>query len=105
MWICFDFKNRKIKVTNYSIKSHKLGKDGHQLKSWKIEISNDGRTWIKIDEHKDCPTLNGSCITGTFTVEPNDFSRYVRLHQTGTPWGGHDLWFYYIEFYGYLKEP
>lgn len=103
-WICFDFKKRKVKITDYSIKSYQSGKDGHHLKSWIIEISNDGRTWQTIDEHRDCPTLNGSCITGTFSVKPNNYSRYVRLHQTGEPWGGHYLWFHYIEFYGYLSE-
>lgn len=103
-WVCFDFKNKKVKITNYSIKSHKRDKDRHHLRSWILEISNDGDSWTTIDEHNDCQTLNGNFITGTFGVKPNDFSRYVRLHQTATPWGGHDLWFHYLEFYGYLQE-
>lgn len=69
-----------------------------------IESSNDGKDWTIIDEHKDCPTLNGDRVTGTFSVQQNDFSRYVRLRQTGKPWGGDNLWFYYIEFYGFLQE-
>lgn len=101
-WICFDFKNKRIKITSYSIKSYKSS--CHHLKSWILEVSNDGQNWTNIDEHQNCETLNGSGNVGTFNVKSNDFSQYVRLHQTDTPWGGHNLWFHYLEFYGYLKE-
>ena len=104
-WICFDFKNWSVKLTNYSIKSYNSSVNGPHLKSWTIEVSNDGKTWKKIDEHKDCQTLNGPRITGTFEVEPNDFSRYIRLNQTDKTWSSSGyLWFYYIEFYGFLQE-
>lgn len=102
-WICFDFKKFKIKLTGYSIKSYKSGDNCH-LKTWKLEKSDDGEKWKTIDEHKNCPTLKGAGVTGTFEVNSDEFSRYVRLHQTDTPWGSHNLWFHYIEFYGYLQE-
>lgn len=103
--VCFDFKDRRVKLTNYSIKSYSSGANGPHLKSWTIEVSNDGQTWKKIDEHKDCQTLNGPRITGTFEVQPNDFSRYIRLNQTDGTWGsGYYLYIYYIEFYGFLQE-
>ena len=79
-WICFDFKKRKIKLTNYQIKSYDY--QNCHLKSWIIEISNDGINWRKIDERVNCPTLNGRLITGTFEVQQDEFSRYVRLYQT-----------------------
>lgn len=74
------------------------------MKSWKIEVSNDGQNWKKIDERINCQEINGSYLTGTFNVQPNDFSRYVRLTQTDNNWSNNYAWFYYMEFYGYLQE-
>lgn len=102
-WICFNFKNKRIKITSYSIKSH-VSSSQYHLKSWILEVSNDGQNWINIDEHQNCEALNGSGNVGTFNVKSYGFTQYVRLHQTDTPWGGHNLWFHYLEFYGYLKE-
>ena len=95
-WICFDFKKRTIKMTSYSIKSYKDGPNNCHFKNWKIEVSNDCKNWEKIDGHTNCPTLNGDRITGTFDVKEND--------QTGKPWTSDNLWFYYLEFYGYIDE-
>ncbi|KAK8842759.1 hypothetical protein M9Y10_025623 [Tritrichomonas musculus] len=103
-WVCFNFKNKKVKLTNYSIRSNINGQNGHHLKSWVIETSNDGKVWNQIDQRVNCPTLNGSLAVGTFDVKDNDYSQYVRIHQTDKPWGGDALFFYYIEFYGYLIE-
>lgn len=103
-WVLFDFKELKVKITSYSIMSNSGGENLYHLKSWDLEVSNDGVNWTKIDERRDHPKLNGSYATGTFEVRPNDYSRYVRIHQIDDPWGGGYLWFYYMEFYGYLKE-
>ena len=103
-WVTFDFKNRKVKISGYSIKTNSGGKNGAHMKSWKIEVSNDGQNWTQIDERINCQEINGSCLTGTFNVQPNDFSRYVRLTQTDNNWRNDYAWFYYMEFYGYLQE-
>lgn len=95
IYITYDFKNKKIKMTDYSIKAHKSGT--HQLKSWIIKVSKDKVNWTKIDEHYNDPS---------FKVTPVDqFFRYVRLTQTDEPWEGKNVWFHYIEFFGYLKGP
>lgn len=101
VWICYDFKERKVKVTNYSINSIKQY-TGHHLKSWVVEVSDDGNNWTQIDERKDCKKLNLTNLVATFDVKPNDYSRYVRLHNTAEPWGGNNLWFSCLEFYGYI---
>lgn len=103
-WVCFDFKDKKIKITNYSIKSNCNGPNQFHLKSWILEVSNDGQNWTKIDERKNCQEVNGPKKTGTFSVQANDFSRYVRLNQTEPSWNNAHVWFYYMEFYGYLLE-
>lgn len=102
-WIKFDFKNMKVKLEKYSIKSYSAGVDQFHLKNWLIEISNDNENWITIDKHSNCHTLNGNGLVGTFDVQPNNFSRFVRLRQTGGLWGEGYMWLHEIEFYGYLQ--
>lgn len=102
IWINFDFKEKKVKLTNYSIQCYKTGT--HQLRSWVIEVSNDNKNWKTIDEHKDDQTLKNFHGSKTFKTESNEFYQHIRLRQTSEPWGGNNLWFHYIEFYGYLQE-
>ncbi|KAK8888785.1 hypothetical protein M9Y10_033524 [Tritrichomonas musculus] len=104
VYVCYDFKEKKVKITNYSINSIKGNNDGHHLKSWVVEVSDDGNKWTTIDEQKDSKKLKGKNLSATFDVEPSDYSRYVRLRNTAEPWGGNDLWFSSLEFYGYLKD-
>ncbi|KAK8888782.1 hypothetical protein M9Y10_033521 [Tritrichomonas musculus] len=102
-WVCYDFMERKVKVTSYSINSVK-GRSSHHLKSWVIEVSDDGSKWTQIDEQKESQKLNGTNLIATFDVNPSEYSRYVRLRNTAEPWGGNCLWFSSLEFYGYLKD-
>lgn len=106
-WICFDFKRRKVEISNYSIKSHSFDINSTHIKNWVIEISDDKKNWTKIDEHSNYDGLNGHYITKTFSVEPNQFSRYCRFYHTGEYYGYPNLClaFNSIEFYGRLKEP
>ena len=94
---------RKVKVTSYSINSVK-GRSSHHLKSWVIEVSDDGSKWTQIDVQKESQKLNGTNLIATFDVSPSEYSRYVRLRNTAEPWGGNYLWFSSLEFYGYLKD-
>lgn len=106
-WICFDFKKMKIEISNYSIKSHSFDINSTHIKNWIIEISDDGENWTKIDEHSNYDGLNGHYISKTFSVEPNEFSRFCRFRHTGEYYGYPNwcLAFNSIEFYGRLKEP
>ena len=110
-YVCFDFKDKQIQLTDYTMKSNGDNPNGRHLKNWNIEVSNDGKEWKTIDEHKDDPTLNGSNIVGSFQIQKpdNEFHSFVRLHQTGNSWwssNNHNrFFFYFIEFYGKLKEP
>lgn len=106
-YICFDFKDRKIQLTSYTIKSREGGQNWYHLKNWKIEVSDDKEHWIMIDEHKDDSTLNGPKIVATFNIkEKPSFYQYVRLQLTGTDWNGsYYMIFYSLEMYGKLYEP
>ena len=52
-WICFDFKDKTVQLTEYSLK---LGRD--HLHHWVIEGSNDWKSWTKLDR-RDTEGLNG----------------------------------------------
>lgn len=104
-WVCFDFKNNLVKITDYTIKSANCAKDGYHLRSWTIEQSDDGHNWTEIDERKNCLSLNGKSLVASFKVKNNsDYARYVRIRQTDQPWGGGHIWFRAIEFYGFIEH-
>jgi hypothetical protein len=82
-WIQFDFKDRRISVTNYSIKSD--GNGGSHLQQWSIEGSNDFLSWILLDE-RNTHELNGNYVVKSYECESDQssFFPFIRLTQTGT---------------------
>ena len=101
-WICFDFQNYEIEISNYSIKTHS---GGGYAKNWVIEISDDGNNWTQIDEHKNYSELNSPYTVKTFEVHKNKFSRFCRFRHTGEYWVPNNfLRINSIEFYGQIRE-
>lgn len=107
--ICFDFKDKKVQLTSYSMKSYDQGPYENHLKNWVIEVSNDLKIWNEIDRHQNDPTLNGKCIIANFKIKKpqNEFYRYIRLRQTGNSWNemyNHNYFiFYFMEFFGKIN--
>lgn len=111
-FICFDFKDKQIQLTNYSIRRHHYYQNGCNLKSWIVEGSTDGIQWITIDEHSNDSSLNGSQNspdqnTVTFSaLKSNSFYRFIRLKQTGPSWrNDHHICIEAVEMYGKLYQP
>lgn len=105
-FICFDFKNYEIKISDYSIKSYNWKKNKAHLKNWVIEISNDGKKWEIIDNHSDYAELNSPRVTKIFKVNSDHFARYCRLRNTGEFYGKDDGWALeidHIELFGQFK--
>ena len=112
--IQFDFKDRLIQLTNYSIKSSSQGGDRNwaHLRNWVVEVSNDGQNWTEVDRHTNDSTLNGRNITAAFKVkkETDEFYRYVRLRNSGYSWyrypnnNNYAFWLNCVEFFGKLQE-
>ena len=103
--ICFDFKEKQIQPTNYSIQSAKIS-NFNSLRNWVVEVSNDKVNWEIVDQHSNDPALNGSCKIATFNTKQTDlFYRYIRIRQTGKSWleGTYFSYIRCIEFYGKLK--
>lgn len=110
--VCFDFKERRIQLSNYSIKSAGNRQNDNNLRNWSIEVSNDGQNWEEVDRHSEDSTLNGEELKSIFNVTKEQTSsyRFIRLHQTGYSWNGYPqensyfLSIYSIEFFGKLEE-
>ncbi|KAK8844869.1 hypothetical protein M9Y10_021040 [Tritrichomonas musculus] len=107
-FICFDFKDKSIQLTNYTIQSNNSGPNYHHLKNWLLEVSNDGSNWVEIDRHENCSKLNSQNIIAMFEIhQSHDYYRFARIRQIGNSWafwGNHNsLFFYTIEFFGNIK--
>lgn len=104
--ILFDFKEHKIIVSSYSIKSSNLHGPSC-LQSWSLEGSDDLKIWNMIDSHS-----NDRCLCDTTPANPKvcNFKvqkqldkpvRYIRLRETNV--SSHGQWPYgitNIEFFG-----
>ena len=105
--IIFDFKQIKIDITGYVIKTSKGFPNQGQPKSWKLEISNDGINWDIIDEINNCQKLNKPDTTQLFfNVERKYFARYCRFNHADDCWmdtSSNFLTFKAIDFFGDVK--
>jgi hypothetical protein len=101
-WLCYDFKNRKIRPTHYSIHAHS---SNWYLRSWIFEGSMDGSRWIELDCYTNDQTTNSNHPIGTFSNSRDCECQFVRLRQTGVSASGyHHLVLYALEIFGDLIE-
>jgi hypothetical protein len=101
-WVCYDFKTRRVKPTHYSIWP---SSSDCRLRSWVIEGSGDGKSWVVLDNQKDNSTMNWSHPIGTFSVRESAEWRLIRLRQTGENAAGNDfLVVYGFEIFGQMIE-
>jgi hypothetical protein len=82
-WIGFDFKGMKVRPSHYTIRSYSSGPNGHHLKEWVIEGSDDGKSWAVIDRRVNNADLNNALAVKTFQVREVGTFRMIRLRQTG----------------------
>ena len=109
-WVCFDFKNRKVKPTHYSIRSFKHGDAGwFHTQNWCIEGSNDKNNWKLLDNRVNDKSIDGRSASNTFKIsnqlESDDFYRYLRIRQTGVnTHNENEFRFSAIDFFGSILE-
>jgi hypothetical protein len=89
-WICYDFKERRIVPTHYTIRTHGGGPGGTHLKSWLVETSADGKSWQEVAHEEDNKQLNGNYFTATFAVSGGEECRFIRLVNIGRNHHGND---------------
>jgi hypothetical protein len=98
-WVCWDFREMRVRPTHYSIATS-------SLRSWLLEGSVDGERWAEFDRqtdrmdfmfHSNCPEWG---ITPFAVANPLE-CRFIRLTQTGESAGMRlDI----VEFFGTLSE-
>jgi hypothetical protein len=82
MWVCYDFKNMKVILTDYSIRS-RCDSASNNLKSWVIEVSNTGADWTEADRRENRDDLCAQNVVRSFSVSKPSTGRYIRLRQIG----------------------
>jgi hypothetical protein len=88
MSVCYDFKNMKVVLTDYSIRS-RYDTDVPNLKSWVIALSNTGDDWTEADWRENRDDLCPRNVVRSFSVSRPSTGRYVRLRQIGPNNSGH----------------
>jgi hypothetical protein len=108
-WVCYDFKERRIVPTHYALRTSSdpppANFRGFHLRSWLVEVSENGKTWREVDNKQDNEDLDGESRTRTFPVAPGDACRFIKLVQIGRNQSGDDrLWIEAWEIFGTLIE-
>jgi hypothetical protein len=102
-WICFDFKEKRVNVHHYSIRSRNDYDLNHPI-NWMLEGSVDGTEWVELDRQNNCGDLVGLNRSKTFSGSGNEFFQLIRLRQTGKNGCGDDyLTVSAIELFGTLR--
>jgi hypothetical protein len=104
-YIQFDFKDKRISPTFYTLQSRDL-LEGHHMKSWVLQGSVDGESWVLLDEHEDSTDFHGKAFaTVTYLVETTEEFRILRVAQMGvTTYGTHYLQMSAFEVFGTLNS-
>lgn len=98
-WLCFDFRNLKVRPNMYSIQ---LGQKFKKiLQHWVIEGSNNGKNWTILDERRESSFENNEIFEINSVQE--EWYRFLRLRQTDKNGNGqYSLCISSIEFYGQI---
>lgn len=110
-WIIFDFGERKINLSSYTIRSNGGSINGHaHPKTWKILGSNDNEQWETINEQTNNPILNGPNKQHRFECQQTSkYYRYIQYKQEDS-WDDDKRYQYVvyltcIEFFGSISNP
>jgi hypothetical protein len=103
--VCYDFKERRIALTSYTIRTNRSLPGGSHLKSWLVEASADGENWREVAREEDNECLNGELLTGTFAIAVDRECRFIRLVNIGRSGSRNDcLYISAWEIFGSLVE-
>jgi hypothetical protein len=104
-WICYDFKNMRIKPTHYSVRSRRDSNSYH-LRSWTLEGSIDGQSWQELDRRENNTALNSQGATMSFSISQSSEIQMIRLRQLSqNSSGNNQLVVNAIELFGIIVEP
>ena len=104
-WIQFDFKERRVVPTAYTMRSGCTQANWANPYHWQLQGSNDGNSWKTLDAHGSCSDLNGINYIHTYKInnQGNNKYKYLRIYSTGADCNNsYFLAFEAIEFFGKL---
>lgn len=109
MYLEYDFIDRKVCPTDYSIRSRPDGEKGFaNLLSWIIEGRNKkDENWTTLDKRENDETIDGPLLQNTFKIRLNKEFRFFRFLRIGCINNGHNdhvLVLSALEFFGSLIE-
>jgi hypothetical protein len=90
-WVCYDFKERRILPTHYTIRTNWQDPSRPRLKSWLVGTSADGESWREVDGKDDNGNVKGRRFTGTFAVADGAECRFIWLVSIGRNHCGNGL--------------
>ena len=67
-WFVIDFKDKRIKPTHYTLRHYSTW-DLEALRNWRLEASNDGKTWTVLRVHTDDQALHGKGCSHTWSID------------------------------------
>ena len=104
-WVSFYFKNKKIKLEEYSLETANLPPGEGHLISWQVEASNDNKHWTVLDSQYSLILHKGHEKAKTFQCDKSDYFRYFRIKQCGLNDKGDDTMILKaVEFFGSVKS-
>jgi hypothetical protein len=91
-WLSYDFKDMRVAVTHYLLRSHGDGVGGRHVRSWVVEGSDDGNGWRELDRRENVDLLNGANRSHVSVIPSIVESRFIRFRSIGPNWlGDHHL--------------
>jgi hypothetical protein len=81
-WVQFNFKNKQILPSSYFIRNCSDGNSDFSPQGWKLEGSNDGKSWISISEIQNCEKFREKSQEAIFSCQTDQFFSFLRFTQT-----------------------
>ena len=107
VWLSFDFGQMRIRPNGYSLKTDLTdGGRGMSPRSWVLEGSEDGISWVELDCREDNDSLNGMESQAMFSITsvPSRGVRFLRFRQTGlNHWGSYAITLSAFEIFGEIS--
>lgn len=109
-WVKYDFKEKKIQITHYTIYTRNDNCDGGNPQNWVLEGSNSNKEndWVILDSRQNEISTQKANKKVTFEIknhENNESFRFIRFRQTGKSSNNNDyLTLTSLEFFGTLVK-
>jgi hypothetical protein len=105
-WMGYDFRDCRVVVTHYLLRSNGDQPGGRHMRSWILEGSMDNTKWDVLDERRDHAALNYVDADFCFETHAAVECKYIRIRPTGVNWQwNYHLHFKAFEVFGALLRP